>query len=476
MLRENDASTPTPQSKTASPSFAPLRYAAIAEHLRTKAPPRAAIPEPDVANAALRAFGALKHDAPSFEPFDPVATENTAVVLKEVKLPHAEQTHEVVYEPQTRCVFVSQMSNSVLVRIPVSSTSGLLLDDQDAWRVADEKAGLHNVSLSYKHPGCLWLSLQFANTLLLVEARTMRVRSVLRVPTHLPKVNDEPARRIGGPHAVRECPKTGDVWVALKGAVSCHPGAPEPDQAFTGTRRVREAVKRNCCSAAALRDHMAAMAAHGYDSPPPDGFAIWRVSVDAYDPEKPANGGTVYPCAASPPMMTVDAENHCWVALDQTPALLRIDAATGVGTQIPVSLPPSFTLQMTGPAIASGPDGGVWCTLLGGHAALARVDPATRKVAIYELGGPAWAKALRLIHLTFAARRRRGRDRAAASLDRPRTHRGRCCGCEPVRPRTHRGDAAATTRRTPETPIRWNIHVAPRGVAAIRPEDILKAS
>ena len=27
---------------------------------------------------------------------------------------HAEQTHEVVYEPQTRCVFVSQMSNSVL--------------------------------------------------------------------------------------------------------------------------------------------------------------------------------------------------------------------------------------------------------------------------------------------------------------------------------------------------------------------------
>ena len=45
--------------------------------------------------------------------------------------PFSEQTHEVCYEPQTKCLFVSQMSNSVLVRIPVGE-DGLLLDDQDA--------------------------------------------------------------------------------------------------------------------------------------------------------------------------------------------------------------------------------------------------------------------------------------------------------------------------------------------------------
>ena len=104
------------------------------------------------------------------------------MLYKEVRLPRAEQTHEAIYEPQTKCLFVSQMSNSVLVRIPVAE-GGMLLDDQDAWRVGPVASdgetglgGLHNISLSRRHHGCLWLSLQYCNEVMLVEAATMKLR------------------------------------------------------------------------------------------------------------------------------------------------------------------------------------------------------------------------------------------------------------------------------------------------------------
>ena len=57
----------------------------------------------------------------------------------------------------TQCVFISQMSSCVLVRIPLD-TNGFLLDDQDAWKigacneVGDGIEGIHNVSLSATHP------------------------------------------------------------------------------------------------------------------------------------------------------------------------------------------------------------------------------------------------------------------------------------------------------------------------------------
>ena len=68
-------------------------------------------------NKALWKMGVFKHEPPAFRYFDPKLVEQFPFSLKEVRLPFAEQTHEVVYEPATRCVFVSQLSNSVLVRI-----------------------------------------------------------------------------------------------------------------------------------------------------------------------------------------------------------------------------------------------------------------------------------------------------------------------------------------------------------------------
>ena len=359
----------------------------------------------------MHALGILKHDPPSFSHFDPATVERQAVVIKEVKLPHASETHEVCYEPVSRCVFVSQMSNSVLVRIPVSATSGLLVDDQDAFLVGEANdrgegvEGLHNVSLSYRHPGCLWLSLQFSNTLLLVEGATMRVREVVRVPTLLehPDGGGAPTR-VGGPHAIRECPRSGHIWVALKGAVSCHPTAPRPGDGTPGAggKKVRDALERTCCSAAALAEYMALCDARGYDCPPPDDFAVWRLPPGAYDPDRQDRGGTLYACRGSPPMVAIDWEGHCWCPQDQHPALLRIDAQSGAATQIPVTFPEGVDLKITGPAVAVAPDGDVWCTLLGGHNTLLRVNPKTSATAIYELGGPPWAKVLRLIHLDFA--------------------------------------------------------------------------
>ena len=54
-----------------------------------------------------------------------------------------------------------------------------------------------------------------------------QVRKVLRCPTNIGITseggNGSGIKRIGGPHCVRECGQTGMLWVALKGAVSCHP-------------------------------------------------------------------------------------------------------------------------------------------------------------------------------------------------------------------------------------------------------------
>ena len=70
----------------------------------------------------------------------------------------------------------------------------------------------------------MWISLQFANILLLVDAKTLRVRQMIQVPTVM-RLDDGTGVRIGGPHCLRECDVTGDIWVALKGSVSCHPQA-----------------------------------------------------------------------------------------------------------------------------------------------------------------------------------------------------------------------------------------------------------
>ena len=368
-------------------------------------------------NQALWALGAFKHEPPAFKYFDPELSEHLEVLFKEVRVPRAEQTHEVVYEPVTKCVFVSQMSNSVLVRIPVCP-GGMLLDDQDAWHVGpvgengDGLGGLHNLSLSAKWPGHLWVSLQFCNEVFLIEAATMKIKHMLKVPTLLVRP-DKTAVRVGGPHCIRECGQTGVIWVALKGSIACHP-AETPDNAAKGSAdsdapALVKAKQRVCCNPKLLADRMTKLDKLGYNAPPPEGFAIWKVDPKDYDPTAAddAHGGALYECRPSPPMSTIDKNCDCWTAQDvgsAEPCVLKIDSRTGECTQVDVPPPPvccDVTGKMTGPAIGTAPDGAVWCSLLGGDGAFVRICPDTGARSLYEFESPAWSKKQRIIHFAF---------------------------------------------------------------------------
>ena len=382
----------------------------------------------DVMNQALWKMGALKHAPPSFRYFDPTLDEQRSTLMKEIKLPRAQQTHELCYEPLTRCLFISQMSNSVLVRIPVGP-DGMLADDQDAWTVGplhpttgEGVSGLHNISRSWANPGCLWLSLQFANVLLLLDAATMGVRQVIRCPQLLTRA-DGSMVRIGGPHCVRECGQTGSIWVALKGSVPCH-----PQQQGSGSKSLAAAVGRVCCNPQAIRERMAFLEAAavlrsqgegagggdggGSGGGPSEaelaelaeGYAVWRLKPARYDPAiKPAFGGTLFECEPSPPMVAIAADCNCYVPQDNTPAYARIDTRADTIEQVPIPLPDSNTLPMTGPAIATAPDGAIWCSLLGGDASLLRIDAVTGQKSRYELGlgSGEWMRSCRFIHLAF---------------------------------------------------------------------------
>ena len=63
----------------------------------------------------------------------------------------------------------------------------------------------------------------------------MKIKHLLKTPTMLVRP-DRTAVRVGGPHCVRECGQTGQIWVALKGSVACHP-AETPDNVPRSARR-----------------------------------------------------------------------------------------------------------------------------------------------------------------------------------------------------------------------------------------------
>ena len=365
--------------------------------------------ESNAENQKAYEAGTLKHEPPQFEFFDPAGREDAAVMIKEVKLPLALQTHEVCYEPVTKCVFVSQMSNSVLVRIPIDE-NGFLASDQDAWRVGelndagDGISGMHNVSLSAAHPGCLWISLQYANQLLLVDVRagsTLRVLQVLHVPTCYTDPETGTLVHVGGPHCMREEPTTGDVWVGLKGALKDAPCG-----------KASKSARSSCCNPEALEANMALLARRGMDTPIPEGWAVWRVAPSRYDPKAAdgAKGGVIYPCLKSPPMLDFDGHGNAYVPQDGVDTLLHIDAESGACEQLTVPFPAGepprggAAPRITGPAIARGPDGAIWMSLLGSYNALVRIDADDGKGrTLYNFGGPPWASKLRLIHIAFSA-------------------------------------------------------------------------
>mmetsp|Transcript_24205 Transcript_24205/g.53718 ORF Transcript_24205/g.53718 Transcript_24205/m.53718 type:complete len:1622 (-) Transcript_24205:204-5069(-) len=355
----------------------------------------------------------MMHKAPELQYFTPVSADLEPMLVKEVKLPAAVETHEILFEPISQYVFISQMAESVLVRVHLGN-DGLLDDHQDAWYMGEIDhatgkgiSGLHNLSLSYRYPGHIWVSLQFANTLCLVDAETMKTRMILQVPSMMTLTTGK-AEAIGGPHCIRECPLTGDIWMALKGPVACNPILPasEIGHHVGGVAAQQAAFKRPCCSPDQLKKFMKQHSGKlkSFNTPLPEAYAVWRVNPREYDPDcgKEALGGYLYPVMGSPPMVAIDKHGHCWVAQDRNPFVACIDRNTHDVLQIRAPCPKRNCLSSaTGPGIGAGPDGTIWCSLLGADAGLLKINPDTKKIVTYIFARSEWCRAFRLIHFDF---------------------------------------------------------------------------
>ena len=125
-----------------------------------------------------------------------------------------------------------------------------------------------------------------------------------------------------------------------------------------------------CCNPKLLAERMKRLEELGYASPPPEGFAIWRVDPEKYVPSDGAgdlsdaahaHGGELYECEPSPPMVAIAPNCDCWSAQDKAPCLLHIDCKTGATRQVPVPHPKgncsNLIGNITGPAIVTAPDG-----------------------------------------------------------------------------------------------------------------------
>lgn len=312
-----------------------------------------------------------------------------ALIMREVKLPYAEQTHEVCWDKKNQACYVTQLTSSTLVRLTVDE-NGILKDEMDAWKIGPDDGQLHNVSMSVTQPGFLWLSLQAINTLLLVDGNPgddfMKVKEVYQTPCF---VNlDGKDQYVGTPHCIRESPD-GTVWACLKGALSKdHPCA----------------KVSSCCDPEKL---LAAIKKHQddekFDIYNPDGYAVWQLDRSKYDPKCRYRGGKVYKCLNSPPMACVDKNNNLWVTQDQSSTVLCIDTSTDTPHQyqLPWPLGTNPKEKHTGPGIAAAPDGSIWMTELEASGALIRIDPDTKKFSLYEIEPPAWSPDMRMIHLDF---------------------------------------------------------------------------
>lgn len=341
----------------------------------------------------------LKHKLPEIIKLDSTATNKMreALEMKEVKLPHATQTHEVCWDPVTKALFVTQMTNSTLVRIGVDSR-GMLLDEQEAWRVGPENGGLHNASLSYKYPGCLWLSLQYLNLLVLVDVRPenmLEIKQIYQVPSYL-KTSDGEIKHVGGPHCTRECPYTGNLWACLKGALD--------DQKNNNPC----GKLSQCCNPAPLKEHMESHSKDpSFDIKIPNSYAVWQLKPEEYNPDSECGGkgGKLYHCRNSPPMLALDSNGNAWIPQDQSDTIMYINQKKKVSLQLKVPWPEDAKVneRHTGPGIATSPDGSIWMVQLETMASMVRINPLTQEMILYEIQTPEWARGIRMIHLDFRA-------------------------------------------------------------------------
>ncbi|CAG8749239.1 40445_t:CDS:1 [Gigaspora margarita] len=123
----------------------------------------------------------------------------------ENQLPLAQQTHELVMVEDI--VLVSQLSNSVLVKVRVDENG--VAQHVESFQIANPNSNLHGLALSTYYPGCVWLTLEADNKLVLIDPM---VASAADVPEVIKEIDvPEPG---GGPHYIGEYDT--NLWVSLK--------------------------------------------------------------------------------------------------------------------------------------------------------------------------------------------------------------------------------------------------------------------
>ena len=203
-----------------------------------------------------------------------------------------------------------------------------------------------------------------------------------QVPTEYTDPVTGEKKRVGGPHCMRECPVTGDIWTGLKGALKDSPCG-------KGSAKQKSA----CCDDEAQRRYMEELRAKGFDTEEPNGWAVWQVrrpplarsgvlfglcdsargngrcgagralalltlvlaragvvgawlvrgwpqcNPKDYDPAKgSAKGGKLYPCLKSPPMLAIHPETgNVYVPQDGASTMLFIDRHKQTAEQLEVS-------------------------------------------------------------------------------------------------------------------------------------------
>ncbi|KAF9916323.1 hypothetical protein BX616_004050 [Lobosporangium transversale] len=141
-------------------------------------------------------------------PIKPVPSERlSSHNFIENQLPIAEQTHEVINVPDTSFVLISQMSNSVLLKAQVDTHGAI--QQLGAFEMENSTAALHGLAHSQRYPGKIWLTLQKANKLVLIDPKTDSAQTTPEVVQEI--MVPTPGN---GPHYVGEY---GDeLWVTLQ--------------------------------------------------------------------------------------------------------------------------------------------------------------------------------------------------------------------------------------------------------------------
>ena len=118
-------------------------------------------------------------------------------------------------------------------------------------------SGLHNISLSPANPGCVWLSLQFKNELILLDAKTMAIRQIRRPQLHAREWPGGSYRPAACASAARRA-----TLRRAQGSVPCHPGV------AGSSKRTAAAITRVCCNPEAIKARMEAARTADGDAKP----------------------------------------------------------------------------------------------------------------------------------------------------------------------------------------------------------------